>query len=106
MMFPKRVYFRSKTHLKNVALLPCQHCGLEGQTQAAHSNWAEHGKAKAKKASDEYTAALCVKHHFEIDQGAHLSKNERIEIWNNAYKKTVNLLKEKNLWPKELTNSS
>ena len=60
-------YFRSKNHLKNVADLPCQHCGAEGQTQAAHSNWAKHGKGRGIKASDEYTAALCQACHAELD---------------------------------------
>jgi len=104
-MIPKFKYFRSKKHLKNVASLACQHCGLEGSTQAAHSNRLIHGKGRGVKASDEYTAALCVNHHYEIDQGSNLTKQQRIDMWNDAYQKTVNQLKEKNLWPDELTNT-
>jgi len=103
-MIPKFKYFRSKKHLKNVASLACQHCGLEGSTQAAHSNQLKHGKGRSLRASDEYTAALCVNHHYEIDQGSNLTKQQRIDMWNDAYQKTVNQLKEKNLWPDELTN--
>jgi len=100
--FPKFEYFRSKQHLKNVASLPCQHCGIDGQTQAAHSNWGFHGKGRSIKASDEYTAALCVVHHYEVDQGAVMTRNERQQLWIAAHKKTVAALKERGLWPDSL----
>ena len=102
MMIPKFNYFRSKAHLKNVADLPCQNCYIEGQTQAAHSNWAEHGKARGLKASDEFTAALCQKCHTELDQGARLNKEQRRMLWQMAYQKTVAKLKQQDKWPKEL----
>lgn len=101
-MIPKFHYFRSKKHLKNVASLPCQVCGLEGSTQAAHSNQAKHGKGRGIKASDEYTAALCFKHHFLIDQGNSLTKEERVEMWEKAHQKTISALIEQDLWPTEL----
>jgi len=101
-MIPKFSYFRSKAHLKNVASLACQNCGIEGQTQAAHSNWAEHGKGRGIKASDEYTAALCQTCHMELDSGARLSKEQRRSLWQMAYQKTVNRLKANGKWPKEL----
>lgn len=91
-------YVRSKKHLQNVANLDCQHCGSGDQVQAAHSNWAEHGKGRGIKASDEYTAALCYPCHQELDQGTSLSKQERREMWDTAYKKTVETLKNQNLW--------
>jgi len=97
-VIPKYNYFRSKKHLMNVADLPCQNCYIEGQTQAAHSNWAEHGKGRGIKASDEYTAALCQTCHTELDQGSHLSKDQRRQMWNRAYEKTKERLKEQNLW--------
>jgi hypothetical protein len=82
----------------NVADLPCQNCYIEGQTQAAHSNWAEHGKGRGIKASDEYTAALCQTCHTELDQGSHLSKDQRRQMWDRAYERTKERLKEQNLW--------
>ena len=82
-----------------MADLPCQNCYIEGQTQAAHSNWAEHGKGRGIKASDEYTAALCQTCHFEIDQGATLNKEQRRYLWDFAYQRTVNRLKDQGLWP-------
>lgn len=102
-MIPKYKYFRSKKHLKNVASLACQNCGLEGKTQAAHSNWADLGnKGHGIKASDEYTAALCIRCHFQLDQGSKMTKDERRELWQKAHRKTITALIEQGLWPEEL----
>jgi len=98
--FPKFQYFRSKAHLRNVASLPCQHCGIEGQTQAAHANWSKFGKGFGIKASDEFVAALCVNCHRELDQGMCLSKEERQTMWDNAYMKTLSELQKRGLWIK------
>lgn len=103
MMIPKFNYYRSKKHLKNVASLPCQNCYIEDQTQAAHSNWAEHGKGRSIKASDEFTAALCQTCHTELDSGARLSKEQRRMLWDMAYQRTVIRLKSQGLWPDELS---
>ena len=84
---PKFNYFRSKQHLKNVASLPCQNCYIEGQTQAAHSNFAEHGKGRSIKASDEYVAALCQKCHYELDQGNKLNKEQNVSCSCWHYKR-------------------
>jgi hypothetical protein len=102
MMIPKFNYYRNKKHLKNVASLPCQVCYVEDQTQAAHSNWAEHGKGRGIKASDEFTAALCQTCHAELDSGARLSKEQRRMLWDLAYFRTVSRLKGQNLWPDHL----
>jgi hypothetical protein len=101
-LIPKFKYFRSKQHLKNVASLECQNCGVDNHTQAAHSNWAEHGKGRAIKASDEFTAALCVRCHFQIDQGTILSKEQRRELWEKAWRKTVAELQQSGKWPSEV----
>jgi len=102
MMIPKFNYYRNTKHLKNVANLPCQNCHIEGETQAAHSNWSEHVKGRGIKASDEFTAALCQKCHTELDQGARLSKEQRRMLWQMAYAKTVSKLKASGKWPDEL----
>lgn len=87
----------------NVAELPCQNCYIEGQTQAAHSNWSDlGGKARGLKASDEFTAALCQACHKELDQGARLNKEQRRMLWQMAYQKTVANLKNQGKWPDEL----
>jgi len=35
---------------------------------------------------------MCFKCHYDIDQGAKLSKAERLDIWEEAHRKTVGLL--------------
>jgi len=90
-------YWRNKQHLKNVASLPCQNCGLEGQTQAAHSNLAIHGKARSLKASDEFTAALCFACHHELDAGNKLDKQQKQELWFRAFRNTWLELLDRNL---------
>lgn len=87
-MRQKFQYFRSKKHLENVASLPCQHCGLEGQTQAAHSNMAVHGKGRGIKASDVFAAALCFACHHDLDAGHSLTKDEKQKMFFDALKST------------------
>ena len=101
-MIPKHNYVRSKKLLKLVASLDCQHCGSGHMVQAAHSNMAKHGKGRGIKASDEYTAALCLKCHYEIDQGTRLSKSERQQAWNIAHYKTVKALTDSGQWPVDI----
>ena len=64
-------------------------CGLEGQTQAAHSNQLMHGKARGQKAADCYVAALCFGCHHTLDQGKTLSKEERRNMWQSAFDATL-----------------
>lgn len=87
-MRQKFKYWRSKQHLKNVASLPCQICGLEGQTQAAHSNLSIHGKGRSIKASDEYTVALCFACHHDLDAGHSLTKDEKQRMYFDALRNT------------------
>jgi len=100
---PKQQYFRSRKHLMNVASLPCQNCYVDGQTQAAHSNWVDlGGKGRGLKSSDEYTAALCQSCHGMIDSGARLTKEQRRDLWVMAWQKTMAKLKGQGKWPDEL----
>ena len=78
--------YRNEKLLRAVAQLPCQICGLEGSTQAAHSNQLRDGKGRGLKAHDFRVAALCFGHHTEIDQGAKLTKEQRIELWDEAHR--------------------
>lgn len=87
-MRQKFQYWRSRKHLQNVASLPCQHCGLEGQTQAAHSNMATHGKGRSIRSSDQFTAALCFACHYDLDAGHGLTKDEKQLMFMNALRKT------------------
>ena len=87
--YPKTTYIRSRQFLQEVAELECQNCGAT-PTQAAHSNW--HGKGMGIKASDEMVAALCLRCHYEVDQGKTLTKQQRRDLWEKAHKKTMDRL--------------
>jgi hypothetical protein len=80
-LYAKHQYVRSKKLLKLVAGLDCQACGSGNMVQAAHTNWGG-GKGRGVKADDNLVAALCLKCHYEIDQGKELSKEERQEKWH------------------------
>lgn len=89
--------WRNKAFLRAVASLPCQLCGKENETQAAHANWSEYGKGMAMKAHDCYSAALCVSCHRDIDQGSKMSYEERKAAWETAWRKTILRLCENSL---------
>ena len=95
-MIEKHQYIRSKKLLKMVASLDCQACGSGHMVQAAHTNWGG-GKGRGIKADDNLVAALCLKCHYEIDQGKTLSKQERQDLWQKAHQKTVTALQDQ--WP-------
>ncbi len=101
MNFQKHQYIRSKKLLKLVAGLDCQACGSGQMVQAAHTNWGG-GKGRGIKADDNLVAALCLKCHFEIDQGKDLTKDEKQFMWNLAHSLTVAELCNKGLWPDDV----
>ena len=82
-MFAKFPYWRSPSYLRWVASRPCVACGVEGFSQAAHSNQAKHGKGRGIKASDEFTFPLCglrfglIGCHQQHDLCLDMSKDER-----------------------------
>jgi hypothetical protein len=100
-MFKKHNYVRSKKLLKLVAGLDCQACGSGQMVQAAHTNWGG-GKGRGIKADDNLVAALCLKCHFEVDQGKDLTKDERQLMWYLAHNLTVAKLCEQGLWPADV----
>ena len=69
--------------------------------QAAHTNWG-HGKGRGIKSDDNRIAALCLKCHYEVDQGKNLSREERQEMWEKAHKRTVETLIAQDRWPKDV----
>ena len=44
------------------------------------------------KCPDSLVAALCYKCHYELDNGKSLSKEERRQMWNEAYIRTMQTL--------------
>jgi hypothetical protein len=49
------------------------------------------------KAHDYRIAALCYHCHIEIDQGISMSREMRLNAWDEAHRKTVGWLFENNL---------
>jgi hypothetical protein len=85
--------YRNKKLLEILRQSPCQECGREdGTVVAAHSNQLRDGKGRGIKADDYRVAALCYSCHMELDQGKSLSKAERVEIWEEAHRKTIGWL--------------
>jgi len=71
----------------------CQNCGTQdGTVVAAHSNQLKDGKGRGIKAHDYRIAALCHTCHMELDQGKNLSREQRIELWEDAHRRTIGWL--------------
>ncbi len=85
--------YRDARLLRAVREAPCMMCGTQdGTVVAAHSNQLRDGKGRSIKAHDYRIAALCYRCHAEIDQGAKLTKEERLEAWEDAHRKTIGWL--------------
>jgi len=85
--------YRSPKLLQAIRDSACQHCGAkDGTIVAAHSNQMRDGKGRGLKAHDYRIAALCFKCHYEIDQGKDLSRQERLNIWEDAHRATIGWL--------------
>lgn len=68
-------------------------CGSsDGTVVAAHSNQLRDGKGRGLKAHDYRIAALCHRCHMALDQGRHLTKDERRVIFDEYHRKFVGWL--------------
>ena len=56
-----------------------------------------HGKGRGIKASDEFTVALCSNCHHTLDAGNNLTKEEKQQMWWNAFRNTWLELLDRNL---------
>ncbi|MDG9785875.1 hypothetical protein N7564_02695 [Acinetobacter johnsonii] len=89
---------RSPKRLAEIRKLPCVRCGNHPPSEACHANWAEFGKSMAKKASDEYTVALCRNCHRRMDGYEKLTREEAKFEFERYLKKTNLLLNFKDLY--------
>jgi hypothetical protein len=90
--------YRNRKLLDLLRESPCQACGKsDGTIVAAHSNQLRDGKGRGLKSHDYRTASLCFTCHAELDQGKSMSRQERIEMWEEAHRKTIGWLFENNL---------
>ncbi|MCA2570664.1 hypothetical protein [Microcystis sp. M42BS1] len=68
-------------------------CGVSDDTiVAAHSNQLRDGKGRGVKAHDYRIAYLCYTCHTAIDQGKDLNKQDRVDLWETAHRKTIGWL--------------
>ena len=85
--------YRNKKLLEVVREAPCQTCGAQdGTVVAAHSNQLRDGKGRSIKAHDYRIASLCYTCHSQLDQGSKMSKEDRVDIWEMAHRKTIGWL--------------
>jgi len=85
--------YRNKKLLEAVREAPCMHCGVQdGTVVAAHSNQLRDCKGRGLKAHDYRIAALCFRRHAELDQGHQMSREDRLNMWENAHRATVGWL--------------
>jgi hypothetical protein len=85
--------YRNQKLLEAVREAPCMNCGAQdGTVCAAHSNQMRDGKGRSLKAHDYRVAALCFKCHSELDQGRAMSREERVNMWEDAHRATVGWL--------------
>lgn len=85
--------YRNKKLLEVVREAPCQTCGAQdGTVVAAHSNQLRDGKGRSIKAHDYRIASLCYSCHAQLDQGSKMSKEDRVDIWEMAHRKTIGWL--------------
>jgi hypothetical protein len=73
--------YRNKRFLEKMREYPCAACGSDNSV-AAHRN---EGKGMGMKVSDALVTPLCVRCHYELDQGKEMSREERRDFWNRAY---------------------
>ena len=64
----------------------------DGTVVAAHSNQQRDNKGTGTKSHDYRIAYLCQRCHENLDQGMHLDKQSRIDVWELAHRRTVGWL--------------
>ena len=79
---------RDAKRLKAIRQLPCCNCG-KGGSQAAHSNFSEHGKGRGIKADDSQTIPLCHSCHGRFDKYQMGMTREQSFDWFNKKKKFI-----------------
>ena len=82
---------RDRKRLVAIRKLPCVKCG-SAPSQAAHSNFGEHGKGRSIKADDKYTIPLCHSCHRWFDGYFQLTRGESREWFAKMLEKTERML--------------
>lgn len=79
--------------LDAVYLIPCQ-LQIEtvcdgGNGEPAHSNLAQHGKGRSRKAHDVFICSACRSCHRELDQGRMFDRQTKEVYWRRAHDRTI-----------------
>ncbi|MEG2269234.1 MAG: hypothetical protein RSC68_33510 [Acinetobacter sp.] len=82
---------RDRTRLAAIRKLPCVKCG-SGPSQAAHSNFGEHGKGRSIKADDKFTIPLCHSCHRWFDGYFQLTREQSKAWFAKMLEKTERML--------------
>lgn len=90
-----KVSKRDNKRLERIRSLPCCcGCGRKAPSQAAHSNFSEHGKGRGIKADDKYTIPLAHECHGKFDRyEMGMSRDESLEWFMQKWRETNRLLK-------------
>lgn len=82
--------YRSRKLLELAKDAPCMHCATQdGTVIMAHSNQLRDGKGRSLKAHDYRVALLCAKCHYLVDESKELPREQKVEIWEAAHRKTI-----------------
>lgn len=86
---------RDNDRLKKIRLMGCCcGCGRKAPSQAAHSNFSEHGKARGMKADDKYTIPLSHECHAKFDQyNMGMNRQQSLEWFMKKWSETNKLIK-------------
>jgi hypothetical protein len=94
------VNYRNRKLLDLAYELPCMlqlPCCEGGVGEPAHSNQSKHGKGGAMKAHDCFFVPGCRSCHRELDQGRTMSRDEKRQVWDEAFLRTYVALWEQGL---------
>lgn len=86
--------YRNEKLLQSAKDKSCQYCGaMDGTVVAAHSNQLRDGRGHAFKSHDYRIAYLCIRCHDMVDgRSGKLKKQEKIDIWEEAHRKTIGII--------------
>lgn len=88
---------RDNKRLDAIRKMICCECGADAPSQAAHSNFGIHGKARGMKADDRYTLPLCHKCHADLDQNLNQqTRQQQLEWFNRKLDSTNETLRRAN----------
>jgi cytochrome c553 len=85
--------YRNKKILELARDVPCQSCGaMDGTVVACHSDQLRDAKGTGIKSHDFRVAYMCNRCHHEQGNGNKLNRQEKIEMWEEAHRKTIGWL--------------